>query len=345
MGRDRWVWLLSALFAALMLALPTPRLIPHRSTPSPRVPRVRAQAWLTLASVTSSPPVGVRNTQPLDTPYGTVSMQSKGAHRAAVLQYGAVSRLLMALPARARLHWIRATGPWLVYWLETGIGFAARVEIGAVDLAGSSRLVLADMPAHTVRTASAGSHRVALLTETSGVLVWQLPSGPGHARLDDLLPAREWAAVSASVAQGYDAEGVALPGLSLHPPRYPGLVPASLGNFRLPCEAPPGWIVVPPANRDGLTAVQVVNPQHPDQWIAVILNPHGRILSVPPLARATVPLSDVTLAFESPGPGTLVYNGVLYPDPAGGTSEVVVALPRSQHRMATHILNSVGLPY
>jgi hypothetical protein len=335
---------------ALAIALPSPApglVRPSGASVSPAANGpIPARAWLDLAF--AAPPPAVRIPGPWPTPYGTVTLASTAS--------GLVARI-GTTPTDARVlyrfqdptntfDWVRATGPWLIYRRTRWVGRRWDGEVGALYLAapGTPPRLVYRAAASTVAGVAVGSHRVAVLTPT-GVLVWTLPEAPDAPAFSITVPTGDWPLVQATLFNGYDAGSLRLPGLPTHAPRYPGLVRYTLGTFQVPLMAPPGWMVVPPSTRRGLTAVQIVNPTRPDEWVAVILNPHGRMLTVPPSARATVALSDVTLAFFSPGPHHIVYNGVLYPNPRGGTSEILVALPASQHTLATHILDSVGLPY
>jgi hypothetical protein len=250
---------------------------------------------------------------------------------------------LVTLTHPGSLVWVRATGQWIVY---RAAGRGGTTRVGVVNLAsGGIQAGLGTYPPGDLTAIAVGSHRVALDTPTAALLFTLPETSSASPRLAETYAPSSWPLLARTVEEGYDAGAISVPGLPRTPPRYPGLRSYHLGSFAIPLEAPPGWMVTPPAVKRGVTALQIVNPAHPSEWVAVILNPRGRILSIPPIAKATVAISDVTLAFESPGPGHTVYNGVLYPSVTGGTSEIVVALPNSQHRLAREILDSVGLPY
>jgi hypothetical protein len=293
--------------------------------------------------------VGPLTPAPQPTPYGTIAARASGPRLVVTETYTADGRphtlRLMTFGTHAALAWIRATGPWLVY-RETAPG--GLTKVGAVGLVSPNvSLALGTYARGDLQAVAVGSHRVAVDAGGAALLLALPPTAAASVPVpvQRTYPASAWPLLARSLEEGYDAGSLRVPGLPATPPRYPGLRSYNLGSYSIPLEAPAHWMVTAPAVKRGVTAIQIVNPANPREWVAIVLNPKGRILTVPPIARATVALSDVTLAFESPGPHGTVYNGVLYPSVTGGTSEIVVALPNAEHHLAQEILDSVGLPY
>lgn len=259
---------------------------------------------------------------------------------------------------RYRLQLLGATGPWAIYLLTgTPTRGPGQSVLGSLNLTNGQTRTLATFSGRNIPPVSVGSQRVLVLNGPAlDIFHLTTPRLPPAT-----LPAADYQAARLSLEEGFDAPRLAIPGLRTGPPRAAGLVPYQSGTFALPMDAPPGWTVLPPVRRGPSTVVTLVNPLHPHEWISVSWNPSRTVMRYPTLVTA-VPsvapllprrqrarvawLSDVTVAFRlRHAPQGYAVNGMIYPDPAGGSMEIQVSLPAHETPLATAILNSAGIPY
>lgn len=260
---------------------------------------------------------------------------------------------------RYRLQLLGATGPWVVYVL---VGVPTRGPahsvLGTVNLANGQSRTLTTFSGVPAPSISVGSQRV-LVPAGPALDLYHLtaPFQPPA-----VLPAADLIAARLSLQQGFQAPGLTIPGLRAVPPRAAGLVPYQSGTFILPMDAPPRWTALPPVHQGHATVVTLVNPLHPHDWIrvtwkeaAATARSSSHPLTALPSVAWLLPshrqaqsawLSDVTVAFRlRHAPHGYAVNGMIYPDPAGGSMEIQVSLPVRQTALATAILNSAGIPY
>jgi len=259
-----------------------------------------------------------------------------------------------------RVSLVGATGPWVV---ADVYGPGRTVSVDAVNLSGGRVMTLTSLSSPDLGTVAVGSDRT-LVDDGSVLEVYKLPATATGAPVLTLLPESERIQAMQSLAQGFLAPDVVLPGLApaaatldASNPLSARLKPYAVGSWTLPLRAPRGWVVVPPHEAGAVTSVALVNPKHPGQWVAIRTDPalsltealdgRGRAVAIglPGGAGARVVwITDRTVAFSVPS-GRTVVNGVLYPNALGGVVELEVALPKNEKPLATAILDSAHLPY